>query len=181
MTAIPSLSGMAYDVENRLTQVTHSANGTDQYAYDPWNRRVWKHKPVGAAVVSFYGIEGRELGTYTCVGGHCERDGKTNVYFAGKLLGTRDNDGVFRPMYMDRLGSVVREGGGNLKYFPYGEEPVTTSQDHVKFATYYRDATTALDYAVNRYYGRTIGRFLSPDPYQASGGPAWDTVRSTST
>jgi RHS repeat-associated protein len=58
------------------------------------------------------------------------------------------------------------------KYFPYGDEPATTTQDRPKFATYYRDATTALDYAQQRYYASTIGRFTTADPYQASGGPA---------
>jgi len=42
----------------------------------------------------------------------------------------------------------------------------------VKFATYYRDGTTALDYANQRYYGRTIGRFLTADPYGGSANPA---------
>jgi RHS repeat-associated protein len=64
----------------------------------------------------------------------------------------------------DRLGSVARRGSTNRKYFPYGEEPTTTAQNETKFATYYRDSTTALDYARNRYYARTIGRFTSPDP-----------------
>jgi RHS repeat-associated protein len=46
-----------------------------------------------------------------------------------------------------------------------------TAQDKDKFATYYRDAS-GLDYAQNRYYANTLGRFTSPDPYKASGGPA---------
>jgi RHS repeat-associated protein len=40
-----------------------------------------------------------------------------------------------------------------------------------KFATYFRDATTALDYAQNRYYASTLGRFTTPDPSRNSGGP----------
>jgi RHS repeat-associated protein len=42
-------------------------------------------------------------------------------------------------------------------------------------ATYYRDSTTGLDYAQNRYYASTLGRFISPDPYKSgvgSGDPA---------
>ncbi|MBE7545138.1 MAG: RHS repeat-associated core domain-containing protein, partial [Solibacteraceae bacterium] len=41
-----------------------------------------------------------------------------------------------------------------------------------KFATYTRDSLSGLDYALNRYYKPEWGRFTSPDPYQASGGPA---------
>ena len=33
-----------------------------------------------------------------------------------------------------------------------------------KFATYYRDGATGLDYAVNRYYDPGTGRFLTADP-----------------
>ena len=62
---------------------------------------------------------------------------------------------------------------GGSKYFPYGEEQQVTAQDKDKFATYYRDGTTGLDYAQNRYYANTLGRFTSPDPFQAaSPGPA---------
>jgi RHS repeat-associated protein len=68
----------------------------------------------------------------------------------------------------DRLGSVAYESGGNnLRYYPWGEEYTTTAQNQEKFGTYYRDQTTALDYARNRYYSSTLGRFLTADPYRA--------------
>src|SRR5437588_3701164 len=70
---------------------------------------------------------------------------------------------------LDRLGS---NHAGGSRYYPYGEEQQTTAADRDKFATYYRDQTTGLDYAQNRYYANTLGRFTSPDPYKASGGPA---------
>ncbi|MBI1897281.1 MAG: RHS repeat-associated core domain-containing protein, partial [Acidobacteria bacterium] len=54
----------------------------------------------------------------------------------------------------------------------YGEEPTVTAQDRDKFATYYRDGVTNLDYADQRYYSSQYGRFLTPDPYVASGGAA---------
>ncbi len=69
-------------------------------------------------------------------------------------------------MYTDRLGSVG-------KYFPYGEErPSATGGDVEKFATYFRDGATGLDYAVNRYYDSGTGRFLTADPYRASAAVA---------
>jgi RHS repeat-associated protein len=78
-------------------------------------------------------------------------------YFAGTRLNWKT----------DRLGS--RDGNG---YFPYGEERGTpTTNDTYKFATYWRDST-GLDYADQRYYASSFGRFLTPDPYMASGGPA---------
>ena len=54
-------------------------------------------------------------------------------------------------------------------HYPYGEQKGGTVPS---FATYTRDTFTNLDYAINRYYSATTGRFLSPDPYQPSGGPA---------
>ena len=57
----------------------------------------------------------------------------------------------------DRLGSYE-------KAFPYGELATASPTSGEKFATYWRDAGTGLDYAVNRYYSPQMGRFLSPDP-----------------
>lgn len=65
----------------------------------------------------------------------------------------------------DRLGSTV-------PHLPYGDERNSTAQDRMKFATYYREPSGVLDYAMNRYYSPIYGRFTSPDPYRASGGPA---------
>jgi RHS repeat-associated protein len=145
LTAMPNLT-LSYDIENRLVQAVGS--GTERYVYDPGNQRVWKEGKV-----YFYGVEGNLLGTYG--------DGSNtdyNVYFGGKLIWQEAAAGLAaHRVNADRLDSTV-------KHFPYGEEPTTTSQDRSKFATYYRDATTALDYAQNRYYARTIGRFTSPDP-----------------
>jgi len=61
---------------------------------------------------------------------------------------------------------VVRSGTETLRYFPWGEERTTTTQNRDKFATYHRDST-GLDYALNRYYSSSHGRFLTPDPYNS--------------
>src|SRR5258706_11097921 len=74
--------------------------------------------------------------------------------------------GTRRLDLVDRLGSARDQSG----YYPYGEEYPTTAQDRDKFATYYRDGTSLLDYARNRYYSSTLGRFTSADPYVSSTG-----------
>jgi len=81
----------------------------------------------------------------------------TRTYFGGRMLGDED-----------RLGS---RGG---KYFPYGDDRSNPppANDQVKFATYTGDSATGLDYADQRYYSSTYGRFASPDQYVSSGGPA---------
>jgi len=169
--------GMVYDIENRLRQVPTSGGsygGREDYGYAGDNRRVWKQVTIYGSEqdqvseeVYFYGAEGMRLGTYRPVeagGGLSFATLRTNVYFGGKLI--REGG---QAVILDRLGSVR---GPQQDYYPYGEEkPSATAQNRQKFATYYRDAT-ALDYADQRYYSSQFGRFMSPDPYLPSGGPA---------
>jgi len=62
--------------------------------------------------------------------------------------------------------------GVKLRYYPYGQEVGTaTANDVSKFGTYTRDSGSGLDYAMNRYYMSTWGRFTTADPYRASGRP----------
>jgi RHS repeat-associated protein len=84
---------------------------------------------------------------------------KTNLHFAGRVI-LQNGQAAF----VDRVGSDRR----NTRYYPYGEEYTATANDKDKFATYFRDSSTGLDYAMNRYYGGNLGRFLSPDPYRSS-------------
>ncbi len=78
---------------------------------------------------------------------------KADVYFAGKPTWA---------WARDRLGSVV---GGGKDYFPYGDEIGAATAGNVeKFGSYYRDATTGLDYADQRYFTSLSGRFLTADP-----------------
>jgi RHS repeat-associated protein len=81
----------------------------------------------------------------------------TNYYFGGKLV--KNSTGYVTP---DRLGSIG-------KYFPYGQErPSATTDGKEKFATYFRDSETGLDYANARYHQPGMGRFMTPDPYGGS-------------
>jgi len=120
--------------------------------------------------VAMFGADGRLAATYTPQPQWTNTTsqvaitftGSTHVYFAGKLIKQNGQNAV-----QDRLGSVG-------KYYPYGEERNSPplGNDQVKFATYTRDSATGLDYADQRYYGSTFGRFMTPDPYKAtSGGP----------
>jgi RHS repeat-associated protein len=137
---------------------------------------------------TFYGIGGERLGEYKVM---WTRQGfspyftylvwfeeaSTSVSFGGRLLKEGDWSVI-----QDRLGSVrwrKRNSDGlapaeRLDYYPYGiEKPPpgggVTADGATKFATYFRDGG-GLDYADQRYYQSGWGRFLTPDPYQASGG-----------
>jgi RHS repeat-associated protein len=73
---------------------------------------------------------------------------------------------------MDLGGSAVQDrlgSNGFGAYLPYGETvTASTGNDHVMFATYTRDSYTGLDYADQRFYASTYGRFNTPDPHAAT-------------
>jgi RHS repeat-associated protein len=75
------------------------------------------------------------------------------------MLGRRRNESVAPPV------RPILEG----KYFPYGQErPSATTDGKEKFATYFRDSETGLDYAQNRYHQPGMGRFMTSDAYATS-------------
>ncbi len=163
-----------YDVENRMV----AAPGV-QYAYDSQNKRVWtatvdSSNNLTGQTANFYGVNGQKIGSYSLavnygVGQLLEfADPPTTlaVYFGGKRVATTQG-GTTTSYWQDRLGS---NRGSGSRYYPWGEDRSTPSNDQVRFATYTRDSATLLDYADQRYYGNAQGRFMTPDPYSASGG-----------
>ena len=162
-----------YDVENRMV----AAPGV-QYAYDSQNKRVWTATVDGSnnltgQTVNFYGVNGQKIGSYSLavnygVGQSLEFSdppATLAVYFGGKRVATTQG-GATTSYWQDRLGSN-RDSGS--RYYPWGEDRSTPSNDQVRFATYTRDSATLLDYADQRYYGNAQGRFMTPDPYTNSG------------
>jgi RHS repeat-associated protein len=147
---------MTYDYYNRLTKVV-MGSATMHYRYAPSNKRVHrKEVPEGSSVNEefyFWGVDGNQLGSYRiCTeyhNGHqlyfCQST--TEKYFGRRRLGVVE----------DRIGSAANAG----PYFPYGEQ-----SNH--YATHRKDVDTGLHYADQRYYSSIQGRFLTPDPYQAS-------------
>jgi RHS repeat-associated protein len=156
----------AYDVANRVARANISG-GEVRYSYGPGNKRVWRGTWVSGSQtvdeITFYSAGGAKLCAYdlstsgsdlraAVSGGYYE-------YFGGKLL--KNAQGWVN---QDRLGSIG-------KFYPYGQErPSASSNGKEKFATYFRDSETGLDYAQNRYHSAGDGRFLTADPYQASAG-----------
>jgi len=165
----PDGATLEYDPDNRLTKWTKQGQ-TDQYQYHPSGWRLSK-----GSEKYLYGPGGQLLESY-----RAWNDITDYVYFGGRLLYTLSGDTAVTRIYSDRLGStratetIQQYGGGwtTRNYYPFGEEITTSSNNEYKFASTYRDSATGLDYAVNRYYASSTARFLTPDPYQASGGPA---------
>ncbi|MEW5980578.1 MAG: RHS repeat-associated core domain-containing protein [Acidobacteriota bacterium] len=180
LTSMPGLT-LGYDVLNRVVSVT-GTSVNEQYGYDPGNRRMWRPLPAGAFEITFYGMAGERLGTWKLLSGQLTNL-STNLYFAGKLIRQKQINaygGVEdAAVVTDRMGSVrMRTNFGtassdiilqSARLYPFGEElSPATANDRDKFATYHRDNSTGLDYAMNRYYGSTLGRFTSTDPYLPS-------------
>ena len=148
-----------YDFENRMV---YSKFGTYGYMYAPDNKRIVRTGSDGTKLFFYAGNQRLATCTYYQENSPVPPYQLVNkwnctdeVWFAGRRVGV-----------VDRLGSDV-----STRMLPYGEEIGTTASDKVKFATYYRDAG-GLDYADQRWYSSTSGRFTSADPYMASGGPA---------
>ena len=174
LTSPPGLSSVSYDVENRMMGAALISGGGESYAYGPDNTRVYKKKTDGSEWLYCYGVFGERLGTYPFAKTpsglygvyYIGAPSDSRVYFAGRLLTTT---------LVDRVGSVRLQSfvdpNADSAYYPWGEEYESRLEEQEKFATYFRDGTTALDYARNRYYSSTLGRFVTADPYRNSAGP----------
>jgi RHS repeat-associated protein len=155
-----------FDVANRLATV----NGFS-YGYTADNRRVLKRNDsTGEEIYTFWSITGQRLGAYKLnVAGDTWTTLSTNVYFHGRLIQSGAL-GNMQAVLTDRLGSNVT---GGKRYFPYGEERgAGTANNDEKFATYYRDSESGLDYADQRYEAVGYGRFSSPDRVMTEAQPA---------
>jgi RHS repeat-associated protein len=158
MTQMPQLT-MSYDVANRMVSSNHASAGTQSYGYNQANQRVFVRN--GNTVTYYlYGLGGERLMEFqeTCTGGACGGYTETQrwIYFAGRRMFSKTGS-TLKAVTPNRLASEA-------KHFPYGETdgtPPADTKDY--FATYRRDGT-GLDYAWNRYYSPTMGRFTTADP-----------------
>ena len=170
-----------YDVANRMTSAQLVSGGTEYYGYAPDNKRIYRRKPAGGYTGTewtFYGAYGEKLGVFNLGGspfGASFQVVRTSVWFAGRLVAedaTNPFASGLSAVRRDRLGS---NRAGGARFYPYGEEIGTkTVDDRTKFATYTRDGT-GLDYADQRFYASSYGRFNTPDPTRMNiktGSPA---------
>src|SRR5579863_6190110 len=154
----------AYNVDNRMMSAVETSGGIEYYFYAPDGKRVWRQLADGTHQFMFYGAYGEKLGVFTdgnltCICGILQM----NVSFAGKLIWQGvPGAGATSAVLLDRLGSN-RNGA---RFYPYGDEITSTANDREKFATYTRDTYTGFDYAQQRFYASTYGRFNTPDPSQ---------------
>src|SRR5262249_30053854 len=75
------------------------------------------------------------------------------------------NDSLSARITLDPSGNVL----GRQGHLPYGEDFAENgTQEKHHFTSYERDYESVSDYAVNRQYAPTIGRFMRSDPERNS-------------
>lgn len=177
-------ASMTYDAANRIATASTTGGAIESFQYAPDSKRILRVLPNQERDLTFYGGQGEKLGVFilaapTYYNGHnalwLAPQGMT-LSFGGRIvedvgpLSTYMSVSVIdhtNPLMQDRLGTN-RTGGA--RYYPYGDEITSTTNDRVKFATYTRDSYTGLDYAAQRFYASTYGRFNTPDPDGGSAG-----------
>jgi RHS repeat-associated protein len=153
--------GYTFDAEERLI----TAAGVT-YTYDGDGRRVKK----SSGKLYWFGIDGSVLAESNLSG----VISKEYVYFSGKRTAFLDvSTGLPYFYFTDHLGSasVITSGDGKAvkeesDFYPFGGERVIIDQlaNQYKFTGKERDTETGFDYLGARYYGSSMGRFMTPDP-----------------
>ncbi|MEO6910036.1 MAG: RHS repeat-associated core domain-containing protein [Edaphobacter sp.] len=156
------LTTMTWDAENRLT----SAGGAT-YVYDAEGNRVEK-QGVGVTDTIYFG--GHPIARYSA-GGWTDL-----IYGPSGLLaevpGTENAEPIYR--LTDHLGTEVGTVGSNalftnpLDHTPFGQAFSGSTNNFYKFTGLEHDSESNLDHAQFRQYSSTMGRWLSPDPYNGS-------------
>ena len=152
-----------YDAENRISQVDGGTTAT--YAYNESGQRV--RKATGSTWTEyFYAPDGKVLSDYNGTGYPKEYiyDGDRLVAQYNWLTGTTNF------IHADHLGTtrvvtaVNQSVLDSLDFYPYGQQSSGDTTTTHKFTGKERDAESGLDNFTARYFGSTMGRFMSPDP-----------------
>lgn len=177
----------AYDAEGRVCAVYSLVFGSNvtQYLYDAEGRRVAKgHSASDPSQLvcspgraDFVPAETYIIGQSGEQVSQLDRSGHwqhTNAYAADQLLATYDNQGTGLHFHVaDPLGTrrVQISSAGNVDLqcvsLPFGDYlrcngPGADATEH-HFTGKERDQESQLDYFGARYYGSTMGRWMSPD------------------
>jgi RHS repeat-associated protein len=164
-----------YDSAGRLAQVLDDGSAAQEtYSYGASNQRLKTVYGNGlGAPATYYGWDGGQvISEY--------RDGissnltweKHYVYLGGRLLATTDSSGT-KYHHPDRLGTrLVTDGASgailteqlNLPFGTAFTGESSGATNNRRFTSYDRSGTTGMDYAVNRFYSATQGRFTQVDP-----------------
>jgi RHS repeat-associated protein len=152
----------AYDSESRLVSV--DGGTTASYAYDQQNRRY--KKTVGSTVTHYLWEGNQVLAEHNGSTGAAQ----TDYIGSGSRMIAKVASGATSYILSDRLsvrltlnssGAVVGQQG----HLPFGEDFAESgTQQKQHFTNYERDSESGTDYAVNRQYNQSVGRFNRVDP-----------------
>jgi RHS repeat-associated protein len=171
-----------YDAENRLVWTSGIMGDTyERYIYDGDGNRV--EKCVAGTASTACPTSGTSgtlywMGTGSAALDESDLSGnmlEQYVFFNGTRVARRDvpTDAIHF-YFSDHLGThaVVENATGtafeqDIDYYPFGgvEEDYSTTQvpQHYKFTGKERDSESGLDMFGARYYGSSLGRFMTPD------------------
>jgi RHS repeat-associated protein len=170
-----------YDGEGHISQIAvfESASPFETYNYDADGNRLRKTNADGT-YTEYLNFNGQIIAEHNS-------DGSWNDYIFANGRRIAQSVSTGNPLdasatttfyHTGRLGSidVVTNGSGALlstsQFLPFGlEQPSGTSTNHYKFTGKERDTESGLDYFGARYYGSSMGRFMSPDPSRLSINP----------
>lgn len=163
-----------WDYENHLVSVSTPSSGTVNFAYDPFGRRIFKSSATGTSIYAYDGDNVSE---------ELDSAGNPAARYA-QGLGVDEplamyRSGVASYFHADGLGSVtsLSDGSGAVAasyvYDSFGNLSSSTGTltNSIRYTAREFDSETGLYYYRARYYDPAVGRFLSEDPIQFSGGP----------
>ena len=164
----------AWDAESRTSQITSLGTTAPfvAYLYDGNGQRTQKSNADGSFT------EYLQFNGQTIAERNSDNSWSDYIFANGQRIARADTaSNPLNPQasttfyHFGRLGSteVATDGNGNLlsssDYLPFGQElTANASNNHYKFTGKERDTESGLDYFGARYYGSSMGRFMSPDP-----------------
>jgi RHS repeat-associated protein len=157
---------ISYDAENRLVSSSGSL-GSGTYSYGAFGIRAVKVSG-GVTTVSIY--DGNNaIAEYTS--GALANE---YVYLADQLIASRLSGTLYYHafdhqsirVHLDTSGNIVGQKG----QFPNGEDWYMSTLSNRHFTTYARDAESANDNALHRFYVNRLARFSTTDPVPGGGG-----------
>ena len=182
----PLVHSFVYDAEGHLQSPPAVGSGnsafTYTYFYDGDGDRVQKcnanpcTSSGTAGTLYWRGVGGEVLDESSRSGSGAMQE--EYVYFNGQRIARRDvGTGNVHYYFSDHLGSasVIADGSnGNVQeqmdFYPFGGISYSSGADsnRYKFTGKERDTESNLDEFGARYYGSSLGRFMTPDPILAN-------------
>jgi RHS repeat-associated protein len=169
----------AYDYLGRRVQKTAQISfnntlswvtvGTIQYLYDAWN--LLAEFDTGGTLLRSYGWGADDHGALNNAGGNSPILVKSAQTIVGTYYIARDVSGNVTGL----LNATDGTQAAIYEYGPFGEPLRATGAAIAacpfRFAGKYWDAETRLSYYGHRYFSSSLGRWISRDPLEESGGP----------